>query len=211
MRQLTALALAFAVMASIGCYAERLAPPAFRFSCDRDADCREPEACIQGLCQIPCTQATFREDCPSVGSYALCFNGVCSNVCTVGAGHCPEPQECTTFPFDPPSGNGGPGGAAPPPEDPIGICGVACSPGDGTCPEGEQCLQGFCVQTCEFDIECQDGFACIAGLCLPEEIEIPGATGTTGDVENETDTDTDTDTDDLATDDGDETATGGSR
>jgi hypothetical protein len=198
MRHLARLAIACAVTASAGCFSDRLPPPTFRYSCSVDDDCTEPEACIRGLCQIPCTQATFRDDCPSAGSYAACFNGVCSNVCTVGADHCTKPQSCIELPLDLNGGGGGPGGGGGSTADEIGLCGVQCMPGDDVCPTGEVCLQGFCVQGCMFDVECQDGFSCIAGICLPDEVEIPG-TDATGDLDGD------------ATGLGDETSTGGAQ
>jgi hypothetical protein len=212
MRPLIRLVLACAVTASVACFSERLAPPTFRYRCTSDMDCNEPEACIRGLCQIPCTQATFREDCPSAGSYAACFNGTCSNLCTIGEDHCPDPQTCIDLPIDTSAaGGGGPFGGAQP-TGPLGICGVECVPGDDVCPEGEACLQGFCVQSCMFDIDCQDGFACIAGLCLPEELDTRPETGgletgeTTGGPADET-----TEGPAEETGPGDDTTTGGAR
>ena len=178
MRHFLSFAVACAMSATLaGCFSDRLPPPNFRFSCSVDDDCSEPEACIRGLCQIPCRQATFRRDCPSAGSYAACLNGVCSNVCTVGEGHCPPTLSCLGLPFDAPdgNGNGGFGGGGAPPAGDIGICGVECTPGDDVCPQGETCLFGFCLQICEFDEQCQDGFSCVGTLCLPEGFEFPGA------------------------------------
>jgi hypothetical protein len=202
MRHLAGFAIACAVMGSAGCFSDRLPPPTFRYSCSVDDDCTQPEACIRGLCQIPCRQATFRDDCPAAGSYLACFNGVCSNVCTVGADHCTQPQSCIELPLDLAGSNGGGGfgGGGGASSDAIGLCGVECTPGDDVCPSGEVCLQGFCVQGCMFDAECQDGFSCIFGVCLPSDVEVPDTDGTGG-----------TGLADETTGLADETSTGGTR
>jgi hypothetical protein len=133
MRHLTRFVLACATMASVGCFSERLPPPNFRYTCSVDDECNEPEACIRGLCQIPCTQRTFNEDCPSTGSFVSCFAGVCSNVCTVGANHCPDPLECVELPIDA-EAVGQAFGSFPATDEPLGLCGVQCQPGDDVCP-----------------------------------------------------------------------------
>lgn len=185
MRRLIRLALACGVGVSIGCYSERLPPPTYRYACDADEDCDPGEVCLDGLCQIPCTQATFDEDCPSEDFYIACFNGVCSDACTVGKAQCPAPQSCISLGLDVSGGDGGFTAGAPV-DDPIGVCGVECEP--GSCPEGEQCLQGFCVAQCESDADCSQGLACVAGLCLPSEIPdtTTGGTGTSDGSETTT-------------------------
>lgn len=145
----------------VGCFAEAQPPPTYRYACATASECDEGEACIDELCQIPCTTATAQTDCPSAGSFAGCFNGVCASVCQLELDEpCPRPQTCVELPYD--ISAGGRGGAGP-----LGLCGTLCSAGDGRCPEGETCVGGFCVTSCMTANDCGQGFTCADGLCVP--------------------------------------------
>lgn len=165
---LLALLAGFAGAAS--CYSDRLPPPTFRYVCDTTADCNEGESCIDGLCQIPCTLATFADDCPPEGSYSLCFNGVCSHVCELAGGLCAAGQTCIDPGFDLAGlfGDGGGGGGGGSDEElTLGICGETCDA--DSCPMGEACLEGFCFATCDpANDTCAAPFACVGGYCLPD-------------------------------------------
>jgi hypothetical protein len=199
---LVAVLAGFAGAAS--CYSDRLPPPTFRHVCNGDNDCIEGEQCIDGLCQVPCTQATFSDDCPEGGGYAMCFNGVCSHVCQLPGGPCAAGQECLDLGFDLAALGGGGGGlfGGSDSDTPLGVCGRPCEDG---CPTGEVCLQGFCVLTCDPAAEqsmCPFDFPCQGGLCLPDFGEGTGGeggtllatesitdTGDTGDATTTADTD----------------------
>lgn len=182
--------LAAAAATTHGCFSERLAPPTFRYACTDDTDCEGRERCIDALCQVPCTQATFMDDCAEGGTFALCLNGVCSSPCLVDQVECPGAQTCLDLGIDLSDliGSGGFGRGASP-EGPIGVCGVLCE-GNDACPDGEVCLSGFCVATCTTSAECSFGFSCVAGLCIPgdgddgpdEPSTADGAGSATGDT-----------------------------
>lgn len=160
--------------AAAACYSERLPPPTYRYACSADRDCAGAERCIDDLCQVPCTQATFEEDCGD--PFVACIHGVCASTCTVGEGACPEPQTCfdlSALGVDPETvadaGGGGRGGFGAVPDGALGVCGTECE--EDSCPEGEICAMGLCVVTCDpADPNCPRGLACLEGLCLPEDL-----------------------------------------
>lgn len=132
------LGLAFGLGA---CFGDTQQPSAYRFDCKSDGDCKDPEQCIEGLCQIPCTFASFEDDCPAEQNFVSCFNGVCSNLCELDDGAaCPGAQSCVEVPFDPGAVGGGFGGVD---VSNLGVCGIKCT--DGSCPDGELCLEGICI------------------------------------------------------------------
>jgi hypothetical protein len=168
------LALLGGALAAAACYTEKPAPPGYRYLCNSDGDCRPNETCINELCQVPCTQATAKDDCTG-SDHLLCFNGVCTSGCNVDNENCPHSQECldledlgimleqggSSF-FSTPSG-------------PTGLCANFCDPEDPkACPTGELCLAGFCVATCEDSSTCTTELVCQDGFCLPP---IPDTTG----------------------------------
>lgn len=178
--------LATAAAMTEGCFSERLAPPTFRFACGDDRDCEGPEKCIDGLCQVPCSQATFAEDCAEGGTFALCLNGVCSSTCAIDEVECPGNQTCLDLGVDlgQLAGGGGFGGGSS--DARIGVCGTPCE-GDASCPSGEVCFTGFCVATCETSDECSTGLSCVAGFCIPGgdgggDASTAGETGTATDA-----------------------------
>jgi hypothetical protein len=119
-----------------GCFIEPGEPPAFRADCSSDGECKDGEACIASLCQVPCSTATFEEDCGGDGNYVTCFNGVCASTCDAEAesNPCPGAQECIGFDLSE-------FGASD-----IAICGQSCdAAGAPPCPEGETCLEGVCL------------------------------------------------------------------
>ncbi len=141
-----------------GCFTERLPPPAFRYACGSDVDCGMGDRCISGLCQTPCSQATFAMACDT-RSHVACFNGACASLCEIAEGSkCPSPQTCIDVGLSEVSSE----------TAGFGVCGTACT-GD-TCPEGELCLEGFCVQSCDLanPLSCPTGLVCTAGFCLPD-------------------------------------------
>jgi hypothetical protein len=190
-----AVALALAVASSIAgasCFSEQPPPSTFRFKCATDGDCQAGERCIDQLCQIPCTLASFEEDCPSAGGYGACVNGVCSSLCTVGSDQCPQPQMCLDLGVALNPG-GGFGGASE--SGSFGVCANPCSSATG-CPTGEICLAALqlplpplCAQVCVPGADmCPAGFVCGAlpsndHVCVPEGVGLPAATtsDTTGD------------------------------
>lgn len=141
--------LGAAALCACACFAEPQAPPAFRFACEKAADCAPDQVCEDSLCQTPCTQATFEQDCPSSAEYAACFNGFCAHLCDrEAADACPTPQACQGFEL-PDFGSGGDGldfGEIPevPGLGDLGICGLPCSP-ERPCPGPELCVQGACL------------------------------------------------------------------
>ena len=175
--------LAGLLAASPGCFVDRAAPSTFRNTCNDDGECREGQACIRGLCEIPCTQKTSSEDCPFDDGYAACINGACASLCPLpeegGKDPCPEPQTCVDLGIDLGGGGasffGGGGDATP-----TGVCTSPCEGGD--CPDGEVCLEGFCVATCTTDADCGTGLVCFSGFCTPDfgDTDTGGGTGSTG-------------------------------
>jgi len=93
--------LAAALLSNVvlaGCYSERLPPPTYRFSCGSNSDCDSGrgESCIDNLCQISCTLATFSDDCPD-GNYTTYFNRVYANLCNADDPVYPGVQSYLTF------------------------------------------------------------------------------------------------------------------
>ena len=170
------LALGLGGAGAGACYSERLPPPTYRYACSSDGDCDDEEECRDGLCETPCTIATFEDDCGS--GFAFCFNGACSNTCEVDGDVCPGSQECVSlaeFGIDLGGGGGSPFGGGSSSE--LGLCGRMCEgDGAGLCPEGEACFEGFCVATCDpaaAEDECAEGFVCVLGFCAPDTGEFP--------------------------------------
>jgi hypothetical protein len=154
-----------------GCYAERLPPPAYRYACDADNDCSDPERCIDSLCQIPCTYETFADDCPEAGGYLFCVNGTCSTGCELGSDECPNSQQCLDIGIPEDQGGGGFFGGS---TGPLGVCTVPC--GETTCPSGQICVAGACAFPCVNDmcppgLECYQRLVCIPPALLPEGAE----------------------------------------
>lgn len=143
------------------CYSQSPAPPAFRNKCADDSECLEGESCVDSLCEVLCTQATFDEDCRG-GNHVACFNGVCATGCPLNRPEvCPPAKECIDLGLS--AGGGGFFGSA----TAIGLCGTPCDDADHPCPSGEVCFEGACVQTCVTADECADGFDCVLGFCIP--------------------------------------------
>ncbi|RMG93674.1 MAG: hypothetical protein D6705_17980 [Deltaproteobacteria bacterium] len=170
------LLLGLGLPLAVACFVDRAAPSTFRNTCSVDDDCRAGQACIRGLCEVPCTQQTSAEDCPFDDGYAGCINGACASVCPLPEegekDPCPAPQTCVDLGIDVGGGGGSffGGGSS----EPTGVCTSPCEGGD--CPDGEICLEGFCAATCTTDDECTSGLVCLAGICAPDF----GGTGSTG-------------------------------
>lgn len=163
MSRLLTLTLLTALTAT-GCYSERLSPSYFRNSCGSDGECGDGEACVSGLCQVPCTMATATEDCSlsgQGGSYLACINGVCASACNIDDDPCPGEQTCNEIPVLTEQLG-------------AGICMQECSA--DSCPDGEICVVGFCATACDpTDANaCPEGEACELGVCLPEELAETG-------------------------------------
>lgn len=126
-----------AVVGLAACFGDTQKPAAYRFECDADGDCKDPEKCIEGLCQVPCTFATAEDDCSA--EFVTCVNGTCANLCELDdSAACPGAQACIEAPID--LGGGGFGGVD---TSNLGVCGVECSA--DSCPDGEFCLEGICL------------------------------------------------------------------
>jgi hypothetical protein len=147
----------------MGCFLDRPRPATFRNDCDADRDCRSGEICLQGLCEVPCTQATASDDCPS-DTYVACLNGACANTCQLDADKpCPGAQACLDLGL---GGEGSyPGGGG---SEPVGLCTALCTSDPPTCPTGEVCLEGLCAQSCATPEDCGDGLTCVLGVCVPD-------------------------------------------
>jgi len=159
-----------ATVSTSGCYSERLPPPNFRYTCSQDADCEDPESCLRGLCQIPCTTSNFYEACP-LGEYAACFNGVCASLCQLDDDTCPGGQTCFNLgleleaesdPF-----------ATPEDRQQVGVCGDDCQVVG--CPVDEVCVPvpdtgtNICLVACDPEIPvCPESYECQLGFCVPE-------------------------------------------
>jgi hypothetical protein len=129
-------ALFAGLLLASGCFIEPGEPPGFRYDCSSDDECVEGEKCIASLCQLPCTTATFAEDCPQDGSSLACFNGVCASSCDAEANPdpCPGATSCMAFDL---SEFG---------QDDVAICGQSCADADAPpCPGAEICLEGVCI------------------------------------------------------------------
>ncbi len=166
------LLLTFAGATGIGaCFGDQVSPPTFRNVCEVDADCRDHQVCVKGLCERPCTQATAVEDCPNSGRYAGCINGACASLCELPSegkkDPCAAPATCWDLGLP---GAGGGGG------DRIGACVTPCT--EDSCPENEVCVQGFCAASCTTDGDCQSGLVCLLGICAPDPGEDPTSTST---------------------------------
>lgn len=85
---------------------------------------------------MPCTAATFEDDCPSSGNYTACFNGVCASACNVDDDACPAPQSCQSIEIPPEFEEFG--------IESFAVCGIACSDAR-PCPTGELCIEGACA------------------------------------------------------------------
>ncbi len=119
------------------CFIEPDEPPGWRAACAGDAECPgDGESCIDGLCQYPCTTATFADDCPSGGNYTTCFNGVCATMCDPENPGCSEPQSCQTLEIPPEFAELG--------VQDFSVCGLLCSDAR-PCPGAEQCFDGVCI------------------------------------------------------------------
>jgi hypothetical protein len=163
-----ALALFGGALAAASCYSERPAPPAFRYVCESNGDCRSNETCLDKLCQVECTQATAADVCTG-SDHLLCFNGLCTSACQLLNENCPSSQECIDLePFGIDLSSGG-GSIFSSGSGPVGICGQLCKEDDASsCPTGESCIFGFCVATCETSETCAMGLSCVDNQCLPE-------------------------------------------
>lgn len=161
-----AIALALGLGLGAGCFIETEPPPTFRYRCDDASDCRDGEACDDGLCQFTCTVETFSEDCPNEDGFATCFNGHCTHVCQISEDRCTSPQRCLSLPVavvepDPTT----------PPASDFGFCGIPCE--EGGCPDGQTCIESVCLATCdEMDTDplaCGATATCVGGICIPDE------------------------------------------
>jgi len=156
------LAVLAGALLAPSCYSEREPPPNFRYRCGGDDDCKKGQSCMDGLCETPCTMATFADDCPN-GELA-CLNGVCSSGCDLANDSCPSPQECIDLGLD--LGGGGGFLSSGDPNAMIGICMRPCT--DTSCGELSVCIEGLCVQTCVSDEQCPTSTTCQSSLCLPD-------------------------------------------
>ena len=182
---------------AIGCYSDRLPPPTYRYVCQTNDDCNctadtdgdqiDPdchdhhtgsewgEVCISGLCQFPCTLANSSIRCaqdpakPITGSFATCFDQVCSSTCRIGKNDCYGPQKCLRIPGALSSlvGGGGGGGGNPlggggSSTEAIGLCGVACQ-SSADCNGGTACIPyGYCSNECDKHGDCTNASACLS-------------------------------------------------
>ena len=140
-----------------GCFIEIPPPPASRYLCDTIEDCTEGEVCASGLCQVPCTSATFAIDCDQSEGYAACFNGYCAHLCEVENSDCTNPQECLSLGI-----SLNVEGAT------SGVCGIVCTP--DACPDGETCAPGgVCLTACDESnpTTCASDEICAGGVCVP--------------------------------------------
>jgi hypothetical protein len=144
-----------------GCFIEITPPPAARYTCDSDAECDDDEVCASGLCQVPCTMATFNSDCDQSKGYAACFNGYCAHLCEVEASECTSPQVCLSLGI-----SLNLEGAT------SGVCGIDC--GASGCPEGEACTAGgVCLAACDETnpTNCASDEICSGGVCVPSSTQ----------------------------------------
>ena len=173
MRRLLTAALLLGLAA--GCFRERSVPPAFRFECEADDECRtltdddgepllgadgEPiaERCISGLCQFACVGSVLdlagggggggQSPCPDDKAGYYCFNGTCNHLCD-GADDpatCSPPQTCLELADFPGFEALAEALADQLGQERPGICGIRCdAEGAPPCPEGQVCLQGVCL------------------------------------------------------------------
>ena len=157
MLRIASSCLVAALVFAGGCFSERLAPPTFRHTCANEDECADGEACMSGLCQVPCTVASAAMDCPSQPQgYVGCINGACANACEFGSS-CPGEQSCNELP-----------GLTELLE--AGVCAELCEPGD--CADEEVCVAGFCVGRCDptDPTSCAAGSVCFENVCVPEEL-----------------------------------------
>lgn len=181
------LSSVFAVLAgsliASACYAERQPPPNFRYACEDESDCLDGQSCNDGLCETPCTAATFADDCTN--GELLCLNGVCSSGCEVGEDTCPGSQQCADLGLDVSGGGSFLGGGSS--DATIGVCMRPCS--TDSCGDAAVCLEGFCVPTCDALTPCTAGLACVGGLCLPDAGTDSGDGTDAGDPSSDSSTD----------------------
>lgn len=159
------------VGSTLSCFAEQPAPSTYRYTCREPKDCRASEACIQGLCQVPCTLVTAEADCGS-GGYAACLNGACASLCDPQQNHCPDPQRCIDLgvAIDESSNNSLLGGSTP---STVGLCASSCI--ETGCGGGEICVpfgdNGVCLVPCAAEgATCPATYSCLAGACVPDSL-----------------------------------------
>ncbi len=127
-------------------------------SCKSACDCDTGQDCINSICQAT-TNPVFCCDDPQ-----KCPTGASCKDKSNKAGTCPaKPRACKTV-CDCVQGEACTNGTCQPSSNPTYCCD---NPG---CPTGKGCvsnanLSGVCPKSCKLHCDCDQGYACIAGLC----------------------------------------------
>ncbi|MCA9638439.1 MAG: hypothetical protein KC420_20555 [Myxococcales bacterium] len=156
----------------LGCFRDRGTPPAFRFTCESDADCQalvddegKPvvdgdgdqyvERCISGLCQFACDGSVLDffdsmadNGCPPDKDGYTCFNGTCNHMCdaALDPSPCSDPHRCIELSVAFGDIPGLDDILEQLPQERPGICGLLCDDaGAPACPDGQACVSGVCI------------------------------------------------------------------
>ncbi|MGB1275014.1 MAG: MYXO-CTERM sorting domain-containing protein, partial [Nannocystaceae bacterium] len=171
-------------------------------SCTTDEDCEDEEICVIpgmamfGTCEpdVDCMNDDMCEEGEVCTEEGMCIVPPC-----MSDDDCGEDEVCNI--------DTGICEAAPCPDVPCegnlvcneetGQCQPGVCPDDFQCQDGEACVDGMClVQSCP-DVPCADGETCIDMVCVPDD---PTDEPTDSNTDTNTDTNTDSDSDSGSTD-----------
>jgi hypothetical protein len=110
--------------------------------CTTQADCRNNQACVDGVCESAPTTCVFNEECDG----GKCVNGTCADACTKQA-DCGSLEICRS-----------------------GLCEAVECRASADCGAGQVCVNAECTPGCNKNIACAAGYTCsstteVRGYC----------------------------------------------